>query len=108
MTAHAIAARLLQATRERPDAPLGAMLSTVSGDLLGVPLQYSDAQIAEIMSPRHFVEVRKTTGGPAPAETARALQVSRAQLTVDGRWLDERRSAIAGAAEQLKTRSGAL
>jgi argininosuccinate lyase len=108
MTAHAIAARLQQARRERPDAPLGAMLSTVSGDLLGVPLQYSDAQIAEIMSPRHFVEVRKTHGGPAPAETARALQASRTQLAVDGRWLDERRSAIAGAAEQLKTRSAAL
>ena len=107
-TAHAIAARLQQAKRERPDAPLGAMLSSVSGDLLGVPLQYSDAQIAEIMSPRHFVEVRTTTGGPAPAETARGLQASRAQLTVDGRWLDERRSAIARAAEQLKTRSGAL
>ncbi len=34
---------------------------------------YTDAQIAEIMSPRHFVEVRRTLGGPAPDETARAL-----------------------------------
>ena len=56
------------------------MLSTVSGDLLGVPLQYSDAEIAEIMSPRHFVEVRTTPGGPAPAETTRALQESRTRL----------------------------
>ena len=29
--------RLLQAQRERPDAPLGAALAAVSGDLLGVP-----------------------------------------------------------------------
>jgi argininosuccinate lyase len=107
-TAHAIAAKLHQVRRERPDAPLGAVLSTVSSDLLGVPLQYSDAQIARIMSPRHFVEVRKTPGGPAPAETARALQVSRERLTVDGRWLQGKREAIARATEELNTRSAAV
>jgi hypothetical protein len=84
------------------------MLSTVSGDLLGVPLQYSDAELAEIMSPRHFVEVRMTPGGPAFAETTRALLASRQQLAVDRAWLDGSRSAIAGAAVQLKARSAAL
>ena len=33
-----------------------------------LPLDYTDAQIAEILSPRHFVDVRRTHGGPAPAE----------------------------------------
>ena len=107
-TAHAIAARLLQARRERPNAPLGAILSTVSGDLLGVPLQYSDAEIAAIMSPRHFVDVRTTAGGPAPVETTRALLESRAQVTADRAWLDGRRDALARAATELKTRSTAL
>ena len=37
------------------------------------------------MSPRHFVEVRTTYGGPAPSETARALSVSRANLASDSR-----------------------
>jgi argininosuccinate lyase len=108
MTAHAIAARLMQTRRERPDAPLGAVLSTVSGDLLGVPLQYSDAQIAEVMSPRHFVEVRKSHGGPAPAETTRALQESRERRARDRSWLDARRAAIARAAVELKARSASL
>jgi argininosuccinate lyase len=107
-TAHAIAARLMQARRDRPDAPLGAVLSTVSGDLLGVPLQYSDAQIADIMSPRHFVEVRTTPGGPAPVETTRALQESRQRLADDRVWLDARRAAVAGASAELKARSAAL
>ena len=106
--AHAIAARLLQVRRERPDAPLGAVLSTVSGDLIGVPLQYSDAEIAAIMSPRHFIEVRKTPGGPAPSETSRALQESRTHLAADRAWLDGRRSAIISASDQLKARSAAL
>ena len=107
-TAHAIATRLMHARRERPDAPLGAVLSTVSGDLLGVPLQYSDAQIAAVMSPRHFVEVRKTPGGPAPEETARALKASRRQLEIDRDWLGEKRQALARANAELKARSAAL
>jgi len=107
-TAHATAARLMQATRERPGAPLGAILSTVSGDLLGVPLQYTDAELAAIMSPRHFVDVRATAGGPAPAETARALQESRALLKADQAWLDGRREALTRAGAMLKSRSAAL
>ena len=71
MTAHAIAARLMQARRERPDAALAPVLAAASADLLGAPLEYSEAQLAEVMSPRHFVEVRSSRGGPAPAETAR-------------------------------------
>jgi argininosuccinate lyase len=107
-TAHAIAARLMQARLEGPEASLGAVLSTVSGDLLGVALNHSDAEIAEILSPRHFVEVRKTPGGPAPAETTRALQESRTLLAADRSWLDEKRRAIAAAAANLKARSAAL
>jgi argininosuccinate lyase len=106
--AHTIAARLVKAHRERPDAPLGATLATVSGDLLGVPLQYSDAQIAQIMSARHFVDVRKTHGGPAPVETARAVKASRQTLEVDLAWLAAKRHAIAEADLALQARSLSL
>ena len=107
-TAHAIAGRLLAAHRDRPDAPLGAILATVSGDLLGVPLQYSDAQIAHILSARHFVEVRRTPGGPSPEQTALAADASRALLTADRAWLSERRDALAAADAMLRRRSAAL
>ncbi len=107
-TAHAIAGRLLPAHRERPDAPLGAILATVSGDLLGVPLQYSDAEIARILSARHFIEVRRSPGGPSPEQTARAIEASRALLATDHGWLSERRGALAAAETNLKRRSAAL
>ena len=107
-TAHTSATRLMQARRERPDTPLGAALSTVSTDVLGVPLQYSEAEIAGIMNPRHFVEVRKTLGGPAPNETSRALQECRRQLAADRAWLDAARRAIADADALLKSRSAAI
>jgi argininosuccinate lyase len=106
--AHAIAGRLLEAHRERPDAPLGATLATVSGDLLGVALHYSDAQLAQIMSARHFVEVRQTHGGPAPVETARAVAASKHTLQADRAWHASRRDAIAAADATLRARSLAL
>jgi argininosuccinate lyase len=71
--AHAVAARLVAARREHPEAPLGACLAHASGELLGAPLEYSDEEADAVLSPRHFVEVRTTLGGPAPAETARAI-----------------------------------
>ena len=106
--AHTIAVRLLKASRERPDAPLGAMLARVSGDLLGVPIEYTDAQIAVVMSPRHFVEVRHTHGGPAPEETARAIDDSRAALTTDSAWLGDVRDTLAAAEVRRKRRAEAL
>jgi argininosuccinate lyase len=107
-TAHAIAARLLKARREDPGAPLAATLASVSSDLLGVPLQYTESEIETILSPRHFVEVRRTHGGPAPAETARAIQESRTLLQRDGAWLAGTREALAAADARLKQRSSAL
>jgi argininosuccinate lyase len=106
--AHTIAGRLLKAHRERPGAPLGAVLATVSSDLLGVPLEYTDAQIAEIMSPRHFVDVRRMLGGPAPDETARALTESGAALARDRTWLTSTRDALVAADARLDARSRAL
>ena len=60
---------------------------------LGVPLQYTDAEIAEIISPRHFVDVRRTLGGPAPSETSRAIDEARRTLETDRRWLTATRDA---------------
>jgi argininosuccinate lyase len=107
-TAHAIAARLLLAHRERPDAPLGATLASASSDLLGVPLDYTDAEIAEIMSPRHFVDVRTTLGGPAPSETARAIQQSREALARDDEWTAQTGARLDTAEARLTAQSRAL
>jgi argininosuccinate lyase len=107
-TAHTIAARLLKAQREKPNAPLGATLARISGDLLGVPLEYTDAQIADVMSPRHFVAVRRSHGGPAPEETARAIDHSRQLLAADHTWLSLTRDRLAAAEARLKQQSEGL
>ena len=107
-TAHEIAARLLAALRAHPDEPLGATLAMVSSDLIGVPLKYTDAQIAEIMSAKHFVEVRSTHGGPAPVETARALVQSKEALARDRAWLVKTGDALTTAEARLRQRAEAL
>ena len=46
------------------------------------------------MSPQHFVEVRKTWGGPAPSETDRAIGESKRLLAADRAAWRGRREAL--------------
>jgi len=107
-TAHAIVGRLMAARREQPGANLGETLTRVSQDLLGTGLQYSDDEIATIMSPRHFVDVRRTSGGPAPSETSRALDDSRRLMEADRQWLSRNRDGLSSADIRLRDRSRSL
>jgi len=107
-TAHAIAARLMAGRRLDPDVPLSAVLADASAELLGTPLRYSETELERILSPRHFIDVRRTLGGPAPEETERASTISRAALTADHAWLagctqslNEAERRLAGRCDQL-------
>ena len=107
-TAHAIAARLIAARQRDPQRPLSALVADASCEFLGSPLAYSDEALAEILSPRHFVNVRRTLGGPAPEQTTRAAAASRAQLAADELWWKNATNALAGAERRLTERSAAL
>jgi argininosuccinate lyase len=107
-TAHAIAGRLIAARQQDADRPLAALLDDISTDLLGVRLEYSNEALARILSPRHFVDVRRTLGGPAPEETARASGVSRQAIEADEGWWSNATDALASAERTLAERSAAL
>src|SRR5688572_29807582 len=107
-TAHTIVSGLLDARREHPEVPLGATLAQVSAEALGSPLQYSDWEIETIISPQHFVDVRRTLGGPAPSETSRAIDEARRTVDADRRWLTATRDSLAAADARLRERSRAL
>jgi argininosuccinate lyase len=107
-SAHAIAGRLMTARDREPHRPLAALLEEASRQVLGSAMTYSDAELATILSPRHFVAVRKTLGGPAPEETARAAQASRLQLDADEAWWNGATGALAAAERKLAERSAAL
>jgi argininosuccinate lyase len=107
-TGHALASRLMAARERDAKASIGAQLAEVSRELLGKPLVYSDEALAKALSPRHFVEVRTTLGGPAQTETARAAGVARGQLEQDDAWLTRTTDALAAAEKKLADRSAGL
>lgn len=106
--AHAVARRVVEERGKDPSALLGGVVAAATGEVLGSPIQYSEETLTNMLSPRHFVEVRATHGGPAPAETARALDESRAVLEADHAWLRQTRERLAEAATRLNERSAQL
>ena len=107
-SAHGIASRLIGGRHRDPQRPLVALLADASRDVLGEPIAYSEEALAEVLSARHFVNVRKTPGGPAPEETQRAANASRQQLDADRAWWDHATNALAEAERHLAARSAAL
>ena len=107
-SAHAIATRFVAESRRRPGQPLAAILAEVSRDATGAAIVYDESALAEILSPRHFVDVRKTPGGPAPSETARAIAESRTLLEADERWRSETVEGLRRAERSLAAASAAL
>jgi argininosuccinate lyase len=107
-TAHAIAGRLVGGRQRDPTRSLTELLKDATTELLGAPLAYSEDEVAHILSPRYFVEIRKTLGGPAPEETARAARASRQQLDTDEAWWARASDALANAQRTLAGRSAAL
>jgi argininosuccinate lyase len=105
---HAIAAGLIAATRTKAGRPVAEILRAVSKDVVGREVVYDEPALARILSPRHFVEVRKTLGGPSPSETQRALGVSKEVLVTDKAWLRTTREKLAAAANELKAAASAL
>jgi len=106
--AHAIAAHFVGGRQRDPQRPNTALLTDASTEILGQPLTYSEAELTRILSPRYFVEIRKTFGGPAPAETARAAKVARQQLEAHEAWWSKATGALAKADRTLAERSAAL
>ncbi len=106
---HEIAVALIKATDEHGQTrSMAALLREISREVTGREIAYPDAQLAQILSPRHFVEVRKTHGGPAPSETARALGVSEVCLAADDEWLASVRLRLAEASDALAQTAGRL
>jgi argininosuccinate lyase len=104
-TAHAIAGRLSGSCRLTDPAAVAAMLRDITRDVLGAPLELTAVELSQIMSPRHFVDVRRTLGGPSPIETSRALEQAGAALDADRAWLIRARAATTAAEERLRARS---
>ena len=107
-TAHAIARRLVAGRERDPNRSMAELVAEASREVLGSAIDYSEEQLEAILAPRHFVEVRRTWGGPAPEETARAGRVATAQVEADEEWLRSATGALASAASELQAAAAKL
>jgi argininosuccinate lyase len=107
-TSHAIASRLVQECGGDSGGTVADALERIAIAVWGKPLGYTPEQLAEILSPTHFVQVRNMPGGPAPEQTAIAIAASRSRLASDQRWLDFTLQGLREAEERLKAAVDAL
>ena len=106
--AHAIARRIVSGRSANPAARLSGLVADASQDIVGLAIPYTEEALVTMLSPRHFVEVRTTHGGPARSETTRALAGSRQVLKLDRQWLADTSAALAHATTRLRERSAQL
>ncbi len=107
-TAHRIAARFSAIRRDHPDVSPSDALADAASGLVDPPPRYTADEIAERLSARHFVDIRRTPGGPSPDETRRALDQARQRLDSDESWWIRARTAVADAGARLTERSAAV
>jgi argininosuccinate lyase len=106
--AHAITRQVNTAQCECRGVSLADVVTKAARELAGIDVSYTDEQLAAILSPRHFVAVRTTRGGPAPVVTTKALADARVRLNADRSWLDGRRDALKAADDTRTARARSL
>jgi argininosuccinate lyase len=102
-TSHTVASRFVVEAGRRPGEPSNALLREITTAVVGRPIVYDEARLTEVLSPEYFVKVRTTPGGPAPAETSRAIAASRERLAADEAWIRTTAGKLRKAEEALKT-----
>jgi argininosuccinate lyase len=75
-----------------------AALLAAAAHARGHRIEYAAADLARILGPENFVEVRRTLGGPSPEIVVAALRDARARLAADDAQLASARAALAEAA----------
>jgi len=99
---HTIAARLVRGRTSRPDASLSELVAEISKDVTGTAIEYTEDELNTLLSPEHFVAIRRTLGGPAPDVTGAAIEESRSRLAEDAGWIASTRARLLGAESGLK------
>ena len=94
--AHAIVSEVVARARAGATEDAATLVASVAR-AHGHTIEYSSAEMSRILSPEHFVEVRRTLGGPSPVVIAGAIQEARDRLARDEARLSAARRALADA-----------
>jgi argininosuccinate lyase len=94
---HAIAAALVRGRSARADERLSDLLAAASTDITGREIRLSEDELSDVLSPEHFIAVRRTWGGPAPDVTTAALEASSVRAAADELTVRDLRAGLAAA-----------
>ncbi len=107
-TGHAIAASVVRLSGQRPDAPLAVLVVEASAAVTGRAITLTEDEAANVLSPEHFIAVRKTWGGPSPDVVQTALTAADATLAADRAAMARIGEGISAAATARKAALAAL
>jgi len=105
--AHEIVTRFVRLGRQPGAAGLSAVLAAAAREL-GHDIVYSEDELRRILSPEHFVRVRRTLGGPAPEVAADAVRTAQETLDGDSAALDALRRSLDEAERRRRAAVDAL
>ena len=105
---HTIAARMVRGSATQPGTSSAELLSQISRDVTGTEIRFTDEELATLLSPEHFVAVRRTHGGPAPEVTATAIGTSQRVLAQDLDWISDASARLQTAESDLKAAAKAI
>jgi argininosuccinate lyase len=105
--AHGIVTAFVRDVRGQGGATPAAALAAAAR-ARGHAIAYSDDELHRILSPAHFVDVRRTVGGPSPDVVSAALAAARARLAADAAALSAARHALADAQSRRHAAAAAL
>ena len=94
---HAIASKLARGGAAASADDMAARLATASREVTGKEIRMTPDALTRVLSPEHFIAVRRTFGGPAPDITDAAIVASRRLLADDEVEISRRREALASA-----------
>ena len=106
--AHGIASRLAREGHADRPASLAGIVARTSKELTGREIRLTDVELERLLSPEHFIAVRRAPGGPAPEATADALEISGARLSADEASVEKLRDSLAEAKKKLSEAVGNL
>jgi argininosuccinate lyase len=105
--AHRIAAALASVPADNAEA-MAAALAQKARDVLGRDIAIEPALLQRVLSPEHFIAVRRTEGGPAPERVQVALSDSLGVLAADEATVSRLRGALSAAQAALTLAHRAL
>ncbi len=92
--AHAIVAECVKQASEADGKITFEIMQKAAETKLDRTLTLSANDLANALSAENFVSIRTIHGGPAPAETRKALNEQREAASADSAWLTERRQKL--------------